>query len=104
MPKIYVCDTGLVNHFARLDEGHIFENSVFQNLRAKGELNYYQRKSGVEIDFILNRKIAYEVKTNPSASDFRKMKELSEEIGLKSCQMVSKKFSEFEGATYGFML
>lgn len=104
MPKVYVCDTGLANHFARLDEGHIFENSVFQNLRVKGELNYYQRKSGVEIDFILNHKDAYEVKMNPSASDFRRMKELSEEIGLKRCQMVSRKFSELEGVTYGFML
>jgi predicted AAA+ superfamily ATPase len=104
MPKIYVCDTGLVNHFARLDEGHIFENSVFQNLRIKGDINYYQRKSGVEIDFILNHKDAYEVKINPSASDLRKMKELSNEIGLKSCRMVSRKFSELKSVTYGFML
>lgn len=104
MPKVYVCDTGLVNHFARLDEGHIFENSIFQNLRIKGDLNYYQRKSGVEIDFILNHKNAYEVKINPSTSDLRKMKELSNELGLKSCWMVSRKFSELKGVTYGFML
>jgi len=104
MPKVYVCDTGLVNHFARLDEGHIFENSIFQNLRVKGDLNYYQRKSGVEIDFILNHKDAYEVKINPSASDLRKMKELSNDLGLKSCRMISRKFSELKGVTYGFML
>jgi len=104
MPKVYVCDTGLVNHFARLDEGHIFENSIFQNLRIKGDLNYYQRKSGVEIDFILNHKDAYEVKINPGASDLRKMKELSNELGLKSCRMISRKFSELKGVTYGFML
>ena len=104
MPKVYVCDTGLVNHFARLDEGHIFENSIFQNLRVKGDLNYYQRKSGVEIDFILNHKDAYEVKINPSSSDLRKVKELSNEIGLKNCRMVSRKFSELKGITYGFML
>ena len=104
MPKVYVCDTGLVNHFARLDEGHIFENSIFQNLRVKGDLNYYQRKSGVEIDFILDHKDAYEVKINPSASDLRKVKELANELGLKSCRMVSRKFSELKGVTYGFML
>lgn len=104
IPKVYVCDTGLANHFARLDEGHIFENSVFQNLRVKGELNYYQRKSGVEIDFILNRRAAYEAKISPGASDVRRMKELSDELGLMSCRMVSRKFSELEGVTYGFML
>lgn len=104
MPKVYVCDTGLANHFARLDEGHIFENSVFQNLRVIGELNYYQKKSGVEIDFILNQKDAYEVKINPSESDARKIRELSNELGIKNCHMVSRKFSEIKGITYGFML
>lgn len=38
-PKVYMCDTGLANHFARLAAGHIFENSVFQNLRIQGEIN-----------------------------------------------------------------
>jgi predicted AAA+ superfamily ATPase len=57
MPKVYMCDTGLANNFARLDEGHLFENSVFQNLRIRGALNYYQRKSGVEIDFVLDKKL-----------------------------------------------
>ena len=104
MPKVYVCDTGLVNHFARLDEGHIFENSVFQNLRARGELNYYQRKSGVELDFILDQKEAYEVKIHPGESDARRVRELSHELGLERYRIVSRKFSELEGVTYGFML
>jgi predicted AAA+ superfamily ATPase len=97
-------ETGLVNHFARLDEGHIFENSVFQNLRARGELNYYQRKSGVELDFILDQKEAYEVKINPGESDARRVRELSHELGLERYRIVSRKFSELEGVTYGFML
>ncbi|MEW6456143.1 MAG: DUF4143 domain-containing protein [Acidobacteriota bacterium] len=57
-----LCDTGFANHFTKLDTGRIFENSIFQDLRMKGELNYYQRKSGTEIDFILDKKKAYEVK------------------------------------------
>lgn len=104
MPKVYVCDTGLANHFARLDEGHIFENSVFQNLRVRGDLNYYQKKSGVEIDFILNQKDAYEAKINPSEYDARRIRELSDELGIKNCHMVSRKLSEIKGITYGFML
>ncbi|HWR59700.1 MAG TPA: ATP-binding protein [Thermodesulfovibrionales bacterium] len=104
MPKVYVCDAGMANYFARLDEGHIFECSVFQNLRVRGELNYYQRKSGVEIDFILDQKEAYEVKINPSESDMRKIKELSQELGIKKHRIVSIKFSQLEGVTYAFML
>ena len=104
MPKIYVCDTGLANHFARLDEGHIFENSVFQNLRVRGGLNYYQRKSGVEIDFILDQQEAYEVKINPTESDARRLRKLSDELGLNKCRVVSRKFSQLEDVTYAFML
>jgi predicted AAA+ superfamily ATPase len=56
LPKVYFCDSGLAGRLARLDAGHLFENSVFQSLRAQGELNYYQKKNGAEIDFILDKK------------------------------------------------
>ena len=52
MPKVYICDTGMANHFARLGLGAVFENRVFQNLRLHGDISYYRRKTGVEIDFI----------------------------------------------------
>ena len=65
-----MCDTGIANHLAGLDMGAVFENSIFQNLRLKGEINYYQRKNGAEIDFILNKDIAYEVKLSPYQSDY----------------------------------
>lgn len=104
MPKIYLCDTGLANHFARLDTGRLFENSVFQNLRLKGELNYYQRKSGIEIDFILNKKTAFEVKLNPRLSDLKKLKEMAMQLNLEEFRIVSKNFSEMENILYGFMV
>ncbi|MBI4687261.1 MAG: ATP-binding protein [Nitrospirae bacterium] len=103
-PKVYLCDTGLANHFANLDTGRLFENSVFQNLRLKGELNYYQRKSGAEIDFILNKKTAYEVKVNPRPSDLSALKGLSTQLNIEDFKIVSKKFSEIENIIYGFML
>ncbi len=56
--KIYLCDNGILNYFAKISEGSLFENSIFLNLRKYGGLNYYQRRSGGEIDFILNKKIA----------------------------------------------
>ncbi len=103
-PKVYVCDSGIANHFAKLDEGHIFENSVFQNLQTKGGLNYYQTKSGCEIDFILNKQIAYEVKLNPQNKDINKLKEISKALGLKESFIVSKKYCDKKHTIYGFML
>jgi hypothetical protein len=104
MPKVYICDCGLVNNFAKLDEGALFENNIFQNLRIKGEINYYQRKSGVEIDFILNKNTAIEVKINPSRQDLNKLLRITAELGIKESFIVSKKYSELENIQYGFYI
>lgn len=104
MPKFYLCDTGLVNHFARVSEGALFENAVFNALREKGEINYYQRKSGVEIDFILNRKYAYEAKLKAYEQDLKKLRILCRELNLKNYRLVSRKYSGLKHVAYGFML
>jgi len=104
MPKVYVCDTGLANHFARLDTGVLFENSIFQNLRLKGEINYYQRKNGVEIDFILDKRMAYEVKLKPQESDTKRLWGLARALNLEEFKIVSKDYSRLENIIYGFML
>lgn len=104
MPKVYICDSGLANHFSRLDMGSLFENCIFQNLRLTGELNYFQKKSGVEIDFIVNKKEAYEVKLNPQESDLRKLKNIAEELNIKKFKIISKNYSSLKNVMYGFML
>ncbi len=103
-PKVYLCDSGLANHFAKLSPGTIFENSVFQNLITNGEVNYYQKKSGVEIDFILNKKVAYEVKMTPDESDVRRLKHLSQELGIEEFKIISGNYTSLENALYGFMI
>jgi predicted AAA+ superfamily ATPase len=104
MPKAYVCDTGLANQLARLDVGALFENSIFLNLRLKGEVAYYQKKSGVEIDFVVDKKIGYEVKTSSHESDLRRLKGLCEELGLNKCGVVSKNYNKLDSTVYGFMV
>lgn len=103
-PKFYVCDSGFANHFARLDTGAVFENAVFQNLLLLGKLNYYQRKSGVEVDFILNEKTAFEVKLSARISDIKRLKELSMELKLDEYKLISKNFNPLPDIIYGFML
>lgn len=69
--KLYFSDTGILQALSdySLSSGQIFENAVAVQLRNLGSLNYYQRKSGQEIDFILNRKIAVEVKETAVLQD-----------------------------------
>lgn len=104
MPKFYVCDSGLANHFAKISDGALFENAVFAALRQRGEVNYYQKKSGVEIDFILNKKIACEVKIKPYEQDMKKLKALAKELKLKSYKIISRKYSDMKNVDYGFNL
>lgn len=103
-PKFYLCDSGLMNQFARVDKGTLFENAVFSALRPKGELNYYQRKSGVEIDFILNKKSAYEVKISPDKHDIVKLANLAKELRLKDYHIISRNYFEDGKVVYGFMI
>ena len=103
-PKFYLCDTGLVNQFARVSEGALFENAVFSALRNKGEVNYFQKKSGVEIDFIVNKKLAYEVKLKAYEQDMRRLAILADELKLKGYKIISQKYSGLKNVEYGFNL
>jgi len=104
MPKVYLCDTGLANRLARLDGGTLFESSVFSNLRLKGEVAYYQKKSGVEIDFVVNGKVGYEVKVSPRSQDVSRLQALCTELGLNEFRVISKNFSKLDNIMYGFMV
>lgn len=102
--KIYFCDSGLVNNLAQINEGALFENNIFQLLRPKGEINYFQKKGGIEIDFILNKKETYEVKLHPHKQDLKRLKKLSNELKIKNFKLISKNYSELKDINYGFNL
>lgn len=104
MPKVYLCDSGLANRLARLDGGALFENSVFHNLKLRREVAYYQKKSGVEIDFVVDRQVGYEVKVSPRSQDVAKLKGLCAELGLNECSIISKNYSKLDNIVYGFMI
>lgn len=75
--KLYFCDNGLLNVLADASGGIKFENAVFNQLKFHGELNYYSLKTGREIDFILNKQTAIEVKETPTSSDLKKLESLA---------------------------
>ncbi len=101
-PKIYACDSGLLNYLVNLDKGRIFEQNIFQQLINKGEVNYYQKKGGQEIDFILDKKISFEVKLTPTQSDLNRLKRLSSAIDIKNYKIISYNFSNLDNIIYPF--
>lgn len=103
-PKVYLCDTGLVSALAPVDFGHVFENMIFHQLRLHGAVNYYQKKSGPEIDFIVDKKYGYEVKEHAQNVHARHLATLAKELGMKKHKVVSFSFTANKGGMYGFQL
>jgi predicted AAA+ superfamily ATPase len=96
--KVYFCDNGIVNQLGRLDEGSLLENAVFNDIRKYGKVNYYQRRSGIEIDFVLpERNLALEVKRSGKPRDYDKLSRLAEALGIAHYFVVSHKFAADRG-------
>ncbi|MEW6094092.1 MAG: ATP-binding protein [Chloroflexota bacterium] len=102
--KLYVCDTGLVRRFAQVDEGALFENAVYWNIQRKGTVQYYQRKTGVEIDFILDQKQAYEAKLHPEKEDMTRLHALSKDIGIETMNIVGRDYVPIQDVVYLYNL
>ncbi|MBM4402147.1 MAG: ATP-binding protein [Candidatus Cloacimonetes bacterium] len=103
-PKLYFCDSGLLGRIAKLEEGKLFENAIFNILKLRGNVNYYQRKTGVEIDFILDKKSAFEVKLGATRQDLKRIAKVASSLELSQYFLVAKNYSQLENVTYGFNL
>ncbi len=90
--KVYLCDTGVLNHFGKVSDGALFENSVFLNLLKYGKLQYYEKRSGGEIDFVIDEQVAIEVKTRGGASDYGKLHRIAGKLGMQESYIVTKEF------------
>lgn len=84
-PKLYFSDNGLLTILGgeSISSGQLFENAVAIQLKNLYDINYYQKKNGQEIDFILDKKIAVEVKETPIINDFNTLKSRAEDLGTK---------------------
>lgn len=108
MPKVYFGDTGLLNRVGQVGIGHVFENKIFNELHTKlvyeegvnrlnEGLNYYQTKSGLEIDFVYKQKIGFEIKNRAGNFDVLAAKKAAAKAGLEKIKVVSLVKTEKEG-------
>jgi predicted AAA+ superfamily ATPase len=90
--KLYFADTGLLQVLAgnQLSAGQILENAVATQLSPLGELQYYQKKTGQEIDFIFKGNIAVEVKETPLEQDKNSLRQRAASIQLDKCLLVGR--------------
>lgn len=94
--KVYLADTGLLHQLGKkpIRSGELLENAVLNNLRKySSKQNYYERRRGGEIDFILNQQTGVEVKQTAAEKDQRKLEKLSQDLDLKQHYLVSQKYA-----------
>ena len=65
-----------------------------------GELSFYNKRNSSEIDFILNKEIALEVKLTATNKDLEKLSKISKGLGIKKYYIISKNYSETEGTIF----
>jgi predicted AAA+ superfamily ATPase len=91
--KLFLCDVGMVNNLGKASEGQLLEQSVFQNLHLDHKLHFYNKEGKSEIDFIVDEKIALEVKTSASKRDIDHLKRRSKNLNLSETYVISKEYS-----------
>ncbi|MHC1706599.1 MAG: ATP-binding protein [Bacteroidales bacterium] len=86
--KLYFSDNGILNTLGNPGSGAILENSIAIQLSLRGDVKYYARRTGQEIDFILNEDTALEVKETPAPHDLKTLIYRGSQIGLKNFYLV----------------
>lgn len=100
LPKIYFADTGILNRITQVSKAQLFENKIFNQLftrlcytgklgQFRDNIGYYQKKSGAEIDFIVEGKVAYEVKTTGGGFDVRRLEKIASKLGITDCRVIT---------------
>jgi len=102
--KVYFLDNGIATQFAELSSGSKFENAIFNQLHHFGELSYYQLKTGPEIDFIIDKRIAFEVKETAQPIDYKKLMNLAKKINIEKGFVLGKNNINFESFVWGGMI
>ena len=88
--KVYLADTGLLQTLAQVSSGQVFENAIANQLSRLGGLHYHQKISGQEIDFILDGKIAIEVKETPSSNDLAILKNRATALKISDTRLIGR--------------
>ncbi len=96
--KGYIADNGFLNMFAKVSEGVLLENAVYRNIKQRGPIFYFQKRYGVELDFILpNESLALEVKRTARAQDYNRILGIAGQLNLQNSYIISGKFVDQTG-------
>lgn len=89
--KLYFSDNGILHTITTLNPGQILENSVVNQLCAYGQLSFYNYRNTQEIDCILDKKYALEIKATGDSHDLERLTKLSTKLKINESFIISLK-------------
>ena len=92
--KVYFSDTGMLNIISRLNDSQILENAIINQLSFYGDISFYYKRNTAEIDAILNKEIAFEIKTTGTEKDNLKLQKLAQELKIPKHFIISKNIKQ----------
>jgi len=92
--KLFLCDSGIANVLGRISQSQLLEQSIFQTLRTRHKLSFYQKDRVSEIDFIIDGTTALEVKMSVSRQDISNLKKRAESNKLANYFVISHQFNK----------
>jgi len=95
--KVYFTDTGLLNVIGKVSEAQVFENAVINQLSGYGMVSFYNKRNTAEIDAVLDKNTAFEIKLTGTQQDLSKLSTLSSDFGISQAYVISKKFQKKQG-------
>lgn len=100
--KVYFLDNGIASLSGELASGSKFENAVFNQLLHKGDVAYYQLKTGREIDFIVDKEYCFEVKETATEADLKNVQSLAKNLEITKSFVIGRHpVKKFEGFIWG---
>jgi hypothetical protein len=92
--KLYFRDNGIATVLSNPGEGALFENAVFNQLYAYGNLAHLSKRNEYEVDFIITPPeelpVALEAKIHPTIKDDLKLKKIAQRNGFNKSWIVGK--------------
>lgn len=88
--KVYLADSGILNQLARMTGGQLFENTIATQLTKLGTVNFFQKRGGHEIDFILDDKQAVEVKETPTSQHLSTLQYRAKTLEISEAIMIGR--------------
>jgi predicted AAA+ superfamily ATPase len=84
----------MAGYLGKPSQGQLFEQSIFQNIRSDYKLSFYNKAGATEIDFIVDKKVALEVKVAASARDITTLKMRAQSIQLSESYVVASEYCD----------